>query len=108
MILGGDGGDNRGQGGSLGCPHALKWAPCSTIGYGMQRGRFGTGRSGHGPFEWDDAHYTGFILGTPSLQAAGCNMAPILRLTRGRKLLGSSALGQAQQSTKPLPTCGLS
>ena len=32
--------------------------------------------------EGDEAHYTAFLLGTPSLQAAGCSMQPILKLPR--------------------------
>ena len=30
----------------------------------------------------DNAYYTAFHLGTPSLHAEGCTMAPILRLPR--------------------------
>ena len=32
--------------------------------------------------EGDEAHYTAFFLGTPSLQAADCNMRRILKLPR--------------------------
>ena len=32
--------------------------------------------------EGGEAHYTTFLLGTPSLQAAGCNMQPILCVRR--------------------------
>ena len=32
--------------------------------------------------EGDEANYTVFLLGTPSLQAAGCNTQPILKLPR--------------------------
>ena len=37
--------------------------------------------------EGDEAHYTALLLGTPSLQAAGCSMQPILRLTRASVVL---------------------
>ena len=32
--------------------------------------------------EGDEAHYMAFLLGTPFLQAAGCNMQHILKLPR--------------------------
>ena len=32
--------------------------------------------------EGDEANYTAFLLGTPSLQAAGCSMQRILKLPR--------------------------
>ena len=32
--------------------------------------------------EGDEANYTAFLLGTPSLQAAGCSIQPILKLPR--------------------------
>ena len=32
--------------------------------------------------EGDGVHYTAFLLGTPSLQAAGCSMQRILKLPR--------------------------
>ena len=32
--------------------------------------------------EGDEANYTAFLLGTPSLQAAGCNTQPVLKLPR--------------------------
>ena len=32
--------------------------------------------------EGDEANYTAFLLGTPSLQAAGCSTQPILKLPR--------------------------
>ena len=32
--------------------------------------------------EGDEAHYTAFLLGTPSLQAAGCSTERILKLPR--------------------------
>ena len=37
--------------------------------------------------EGDEAHYTAFLLGAPSLQAAGCNMQRILQLPRARIVL---------------------
>ena len=37
--------------------------------------------------EGDEAHYTAFLLGTPSLQAAGCSMQPISKLPRARVVL---------------------
>ena len=33
-----------------------------------------------GTMEGDEAHYIAFLLGTPSLQAAGCNVQTILNL----------------------------
>ena len=37
--------------------------------------------------EGDEAHYTAFLLGTPSLQAAGCSTHRILKLPRARVVL---------------------
>ena len=37
--------------------------------------------------EGDEAHYIAFLLGTPSLQAAGCNIKPILKLPCARGVL---------------------
>ena len=37
--------------------------------------------------EGDEAHYTAFLLGTPSLQAAGCSMQPLLLLARTHVVL---------------------
>ena len=37
--------------------------------------------------EGDEANYTAFLLGTPSLQAAGCSLQPIVKLPRARFLL---------------------
>ena len=44
---------------------------------------------GHIPHtrEGDEAHSTAFLLGAPSLQAAGCSMQPILRLARASVVL---------------------
>ena len=37
--------------------------------------------------EGDEAHYTAFLLGTPSLQAAGCSTQPIWKLPRALVVL---------------------
>ena len=37
--------------------------------------------------EGDEAHYTAFLLGTPSLQAAGCSTQRILQLPRASVVL---------------------
>ena len=37
--------------------------------------------------EGDEAHYTAFLLGTPSLHTAGCSLQPILHLARASVVL---------------------
>ena len=44
------------------------------------KGKAWDGKSRPWTLERDHAHYMGFILGAPSLQAARCSMAPILHL----------------------------
>ena len=53
------------------------------------------GRANPRTMEGDEANYTAFLLGTPSLQAAGCSTHRILKLPRARVVLCISHLTTA-------------
>ena len=51
--------------------------------------------------EGDEAHYTAFLLGTPSLQAAGCTMQRILHLTIAMGRLLGEIVDRADRPSCP-------
>ena len=87
-------------------------------GLHVQRGIWKTweGSAIQRTMEGDEDHYTAFLLGTPSLQDAGCDMQPILKLPRasvvwyilhltmamGRRLLGEFVDRKARGVTPSL------
>ena len=69
-------------------PRVIGVSTCPQVGCMFNEGIWNAptktweGSANHRTMEGDEANYTAFLLGTPSLQAAGCSTQPILKLPR--------------------------